>query len=445
MKKRNFILFCLVSVLLLAGCATSGGAAAAGGDTETATPVFYGRGTGDSSTKALNAAKMDALRKAVETALGPASAAANKDKLTELLYNTSNPNAFVINGSMEVIKNSGDGGSFYYEIGIQINLEATANFLRSKDIIGGRVLLSGGPVLLANQPRPEGSPPDSSTAEAAKPAAEGKADPPAKVSADPEEAKIVKEIIDNLTYMVYFDEETGEDPFLMKAVIGMANKFLSENGMDYIDMSQIESIKKDQELAYEEETGEGISMIQWIAGKLNADIYIEIGAEVSSKKEGRNYYGSASITLKNYDASTAAGRGTAFYQTIPPAMSTVSSEAAINNAVTSATYRAMENAIAQAREFTQRELVQGIKYDLVIQSTPDSRLMRDFMKKIERKVKSIERISASAEETRYSVRMIGGIMDLEDLVYDIADNLPGLEGIAFVYTRGNSITFHSGL
>jgi hypothetical protein len=149
--------------------------------------------------------------------------------------------------------------------------------------------------------------------------------------------------------------------------------------------------------------------------------------------------------LKNFDASTAAGRGSSYYQTVPPAMSTVSEGDALNNAVASATFNAIQKAVDQARAYTQKELTQGIKYDLVVQNTYDSRLMRDFMKKMERKVKSIKRISTSPEETKYEVRLIGQIEDLEDLVYDVSEGLPGLEGMSLVYQRGNSITFDSGL
>ena len=221
-------------------------------------------------------------------------------------------------------------------------------------------------------------------------------------------------------------------------------KVIDPKGM--IDQAKkIERIKKDQAAAYEDETGQDVSMIQWIAGKLNADIYIEIVVDANSNTKNNRYYGSASVSLKNFDASTAAGRGSSYYQTVPPAMSTVSEEDALNNAVASATFNAIKKAVEQARSYTQKELTQGIKYDLVVQNTFDSRLMRDFMKKMERKVKSIKRISTSPEETKYDVRLIGSIEDLEDLVYDISESLPGLEGMSLVYQRGNSITFESGL
>lgn len=123
----------------------------------------------------------------------------------------------------------------------------------------------------------------------------------------------------------------------------------------------------------------------------------------------------------------------------------VSEADAVNNAVASATYNAIKKAVEQAEVYTEKELSRGIRYDLVIQNTSDSKLMRSFMKKLERKVKSVRRVSTSPEETKYEVRLIGRIEDLEDIVYDTAESIPGMDGISLVYQRGNSITFDSGL
>jgi hypothetical protein len=149
--------------------------------------------------------------------------------------------------------------------------------------------------------------------------------------------------------------------------------------------------------------------------------------------------------MKNFDASTGSGRGSAYYQTIPPAMSTVSEEDALNNAVASATYKATEEAIKQAESFTQKELRRGIQYRLVVQNSFDSRVMRDFAERLGRKVENVQRVSYSPEETVYEVRLIGRITELEDIIYDTAETVDGLEGMYLVYQRGNSITFNSGM
>ncbi|MEA1910813.1 MAG: hypothetical protein U9N32_03935 [Spirochaetota bacterium] len=456
MKKTKLFLISILIMSFFIACATTGGSVpSSGGSTVKApegpvlsvSPVYYATGTGSSQSAAFNDAKMNAVKKAAADALGIASAAANRDKLESKIYIASNANAYVYNETMEIIDRGDDGGSSTVSIGIRINLEAISNVLRANEIYGNIILPQGGDVLLSDMERPSFAPEPVASSEKAveeKPA-EVPAGSTATAEASPEEIALIDEIIGNLTFMVYYDDQSATDPFLAKTAVGMANRYLSENGMEYVDLGQIERIKKDQAAAYEDETGQAVSMIQWIAGKLNADIYIEIVVDANSNTKNNRYYGSASVSLKNFDASTAAGRGSSYYQTVPPAMSTVSEEDALNNAVASATFNAIKKAVDQARSYTQKELTQGIKYDLVIQNTFDSRLMRDFMKKMERKVKSIKRISTSPEETKYDVRLIGRIEDLEDLVYDVSEALPGLEGISLVYQRGNSITFDSGL
>src|SRR6056297_2500217 len=126
-------------------------------------------------------------------------------------------------------------------------------------------------------------------------------------------------------------------------------------------------------------------------------------------------------------------------------MSTVSTDDALNNAVASATYKAMQEALKQAKNFTEKELRQGIKYQLVLQNTSDARAMRDFVKRMEREVQDIKRLSYSPAEAKYEVRLIGTITELEDIVYDVSEAVDGMEGIYLVYQRGNSITFDTGM
>ncbi len=448
-------------IIFISACATvpSGGVntSAGGSESISASPMYYGSGEGSTQSGAINSAKLNAVKKAVADALGTASSTANREVLEDKIYGKINVNALVYNDTLKIIDSSSEGGEYTVTAGVRINLPAVAAALRGEEIYGGIITPGGGDVALPDQAPPAGSPPPSGSAgkqPASASAGSGSgtqsastedAASDASAQVNPEEAAVIKGIIDNLTYMVYYDESAVTDPFIARTAVGMANKFLAENGMEYVDLEQIERIKKDQAAAYEEETGQSISMIQWIAGKLNADIYIEVSVDTNSNSKGGKYYGSASVSLKNFDSSTGAGRGTAFYQTVPPAMSLVSEADAVNNAVASATYNAIKKAVQQAEVYTRKELVKGIKYDLVIQNTPDSRLMRDFMKKLQRKVKSVRRISASGEETKYEVRIIGRISDLEDIVYDTAESIPGMDGIALVYQRGSSITFDSGM
>lgn len=437
-----------ILLLMLIGCATSPGVSGVGGErapaeTETsATPMFYGKAYSKSALEALNASKTQAVRKAVNLLLGQASAAVHSDELNDIF--SSNINAYIYGGSLVIIQEGKDKDGHYYEIGVRVDLKAAAGVMKAHDIFGGQVTPGASDLYaLTDEPLPTGMETQEDTT-VETPAATSKPLPPV-VAVSPEEQQKIDEFVGNMTWMVYYNEETEEDPFVMKAAVGSANKYLAGQGYDYIDLRQIESIKQDQELAYEEETGQLVSIIQWIASRLNADIYIEISAATNAKIDGNNYYGSASVVLNNYEASTAEGRGSATYTTIPPAFSTVSTDDAVYNAITSAVYQIMPAAIQQAVQYTKKALTRGIRFDLILYNTSDARLMRDFKRNMERRVKSIETISQSAEETRYVVRIIGDIEDLQDIVYDVADTLPGLQRMDLVYLRGKSITFDTGL
>jgi hypothetical protein len=230
----------------------------------------------------------------------------------------------------------------------------------------------------------------------------------------------------------------------MEGAVGIANSYLANQGASVIDYSQIQAIKEDQQMAYEEQTGEEMTMIQWIAQKLNADIYIELDAETSGETEGGKHYGKAMITLKIFESSTGRLLGSVPYSS-PRTFSQSSQQDAINNALQSSIYKAMEVAMNQAETYTEKALQDGIVYSVKMLNTADSRLMSDFRRKLGRKVEDVRTVSASPEETLYEIRFFGTVQDLEDLFYDVSETIPGLEGISLVYLRGKSVTFDTGL
>jgi hypothetical protein len=101
--------------------------------------------------------------------------------------------------------------------------------------------------------------------------------------------------------------------------------------------------------------------------------------------------------------------------------------------------------IDQAKAYMAKALQNGIKYELVVQNTLDPRMMSDFYRKMRRKARDIATVSQTAEESKYSVFLIGSVEDLVDMVYDVADTVSGLEGIYQVVLRGKSVTFNTGM
>ena len=177
---------------------------------------------------------------------------------------------------------------------------------------------------------------------------------------------------------------------------------------------------------------------------MNADVYIEIDGITSGESSGGKYYGQANITLKAYEASTGRLLGSQPWNS-PKTISTASEEAARINALQTSVYKAMPIVISQSKAFMAKALGNGIKYEVIIQNTPDSRLMSSFRRKLKRKVKEVETVNQSPEETKYHIYILGSIEDLVDEIYDVSETIPGLEGMDQLLLRGKSVTFDSGL
>jgi hypothetical protein len=398
--------------------------------------VYEGAGQDVSMLKAMNLAKMDAVRKAVIDMIGVANEQANREKLQEVLYNTQNPNAFVNNETFETLRKDKIGDDYIFEARVAVKMRAVESTLKANGLYGETV----------TKQEKTGEAAEASTAATAESAAtldeitaqtEG-------VELTAEEKRIIARYVNNMTYMVYFNEEATEDPFYMKAAVGIANEYLTSNAIEAIDFDQVESLKKDQQMAYEEETGQSISIIQWIAQKLNADVYIEIDGRTSGETSGDKYYGQANITLKGFEASTGRLLGSQPWNS-PRTFSTASEQAAKINALQTSVYKAMPIVLDQAKAYMAKALTNGIKYELIVQNTFDSRMMSDFYRKMRRKAKDIKTVSQTAEETRYEVYLIGSVEDLVDMVYDVSDTVSGLDGIYQVVLRGKSVTFNTGM
>ena len=425
MRVRRVLLYALLAAaFFLASCASNppaGEKAAAparqGAKEQPDRKLYEGNGQDASMLKAMNMAKMDAVRQAVIEMIGAAAEKANRDKLEKILYNTDNPNAYIFNDAVETLRKDKLGDAFVFGLKVPVNLKAVESALRANGLLGGEVVSA-----------------ETKTAQAAA----------AEQEVTPEEAKIIARYVDKMTYMVYFNESSGADPFYMKAAVGIANEFLASNSMEAIDLQQVEALKKDRQKAYEEETGKSITMIQWLAQKLNADVYIEIDGVTSGESAGGKHYGQANITLKGFEASTGRLLGSQPWNS-PKTFSTASQQAARINALQTSVYKAMPIVIGQAKAYMAKALKAGIKYEVIIHSTPDAKVMSAFRRRLVAKVKDVQTVSQTAEETRYFVFMIGSVEELVDTIFETADKVDGLQGLQQVLLRGKSVTFNSGM
>ncbi|HUV07756.1 MAG TPA: hypothetical protein VMX75_08485, partial [Spirochaetia bacterium] len=321
-----------------------------------------GQAQGDTFLNARNKAIMDAVRNAVIELIGSEREKASNAKLEQALYGTKNPNAFIFTDTLKSTRRDKTGENMWlYDCTVDVNLEAVRSVLKANNLMNGEKPAEAAPAVKSPAEKKD----EGAKEKVAAPADTGSPDYGKVTEA---EKQFIARYVDRMTYMVYFDEKAEEETVYMKSAVGKANEFLASQAFDIIDADQIEKLKEDQQTVYEEETGESISIIQWIAQKLNADIYIEIfGKTGGTTQLGGKHYGEASIELKAFEASTAVLMGSASYNTLEKAFSQTSQQSARLNAIQGAVYKTMPRLIEQVKVNMTKALTRGIRYEVIVQ------------------------------------------------------------------------------
>ena len=226
MKKIATAAFGAALFLFLASCASAPSAVPAGSQGASVPAAaandkekeYAGAGKDPSLLGAQNKAKMDAVKKAVIDLIGKANEEANRDALESVLYNTKNPNAFVVNDSYKSTRKDKSGDDYVVEATVLVRMDAVQATLKANGLLGGEKPVAGG--------KTEAAAADSKSATEA--AAKKLDEVPADEST-PEEKKIIRDYVEHMTYMVYFAEQKGMDPFYMKSAVGIANEYLASN------------------------------------------------------------------------------------------------------------------------------------------------------------------------------------------------------------------------
>lgn len=282
--------------------------------------------------------------------------------------------------------------------------------------------------------------------QASAPAAAASVDQPAPPAGQltPEEEAYLQNYLARLNYMVYYNEEVKIDPAVAKAAVTQANRFLIERqGLSVIDFDQIQKNKLDQQAAYKAETGGSIGIIQYLAQKFNADVYVEIDLSVSNETRDAKFYATAQGSMKIFETSTASllGSVTLVGQT---AFNPSSAALATTNAVASTVWAAMPKMTEQAKSLLKGSLSRGIRYEVIIQKTPDSRMVSALRRALAKKMREVEQASYSPEETKLFVYTFQKGDKVEDAMYDAASTA-GMNDLNLIYSRGKAYTFSSGL
>jgi hypothetical protein len=260
----------------------------------------------------------------------------------------------------------------------------------------------------------------------------------------PEEQGFLANYLGRLSYMVYYNDASGIDPRFAKMAITQANRYLIEKmGLSVIDFDQIERNKKDQLDAYQTETGGSIDMIQYLAQKFNADVYVEIDLKASASGYTGSYTATAQGTMKLFETSTATLLGSIAFMS-PPTFSPASSDSAVSNAIAASVWQAMPKVTEQSKALIAASMTRGIRYELVLQKTPDAKQIGQFVKALSRKLREVEQLNFSSNETKFALYAFIPKAKIQEAIYDAADAAL-LPDTYLVYMRGKSFTFNTGL
>ena len=404
------------------------------------TKEYTSMGEDSSFLQAINNAKVGAIRQGVIDIIGLQAEQSNYQKIKSIIYDTEYPNEYVVNEKMDVLQKSKNGEVYIIKIKIPVKMNELAAALSKAGISSGSPSngASMDDIVFGNGKTQESfnaaqKPKDADLIlKEAQASAEGK-----------KNLQFLNNYIENMTYMVFDAEESDADRFLLKAAVETGNAFLLKQGYRAIDSKEVEKLKKDNALIYQESTDEGMSAIQLIAQKLNADVYMEIDAVTEGGYETSGYYGSAKITLKIFNPSTGELLGSVPY-TSQKTFSRVSSYDAQSNAIQSAVNKALPMAVDQAKILLAKAYSRGIRYEIIINETPDSKSMARFRKALNGNVNDIKTLYQSSAQTKYAVSFFGTIDDLEAVIYNTADSVAGFENIKLVILRGKTLTFKSG-
>jgi len=121
-------------------------------------------------------------------------------------------------------------------------------------------------------------------------------------------------------------------------------------------------------------------------------------------------------------------------------------EAARINAIQASVEKAMPVAVRTATEkMAASARANGIRYELIVQRTPDARAMSSLRSRLRDEVLDLKLVSQSDAETRMRVSLLGTVEELADAVLDASAKVPELAGMRLVLLRGKSLTFDTGM
>lgn len=263
-----------------------------------------------------------------------------------------------------------------------------------------------------------------------------------EISAD--EKRFFERYLQRMKYLVMFKEGTAVPEAQVKAIVAKANQLLLGKGFDVVQYEQLLKNMEDQRTAYEAEAGASMSIIQYLAQKMGADVYVEVEATPESWTEGSRHYGEARFSVNMYDPSTAELLGSVAYRS-DRSVSTTSKMDAQQNALVFSMGQIMDRVIRDSGNLMRMRYSNGIRYQVAIQRTPDSRAISALRRALRSRFREVRMGNSAADQTNLEVYFFGDIFDVQDTLEMVFERTPGFENTYWVYNRGKTIVFNTGM
>lgn len=254
--------------------------------------------------------------------------------------------------------------------------------------------------------------------------------------------------LSRLTFLVYWNQDNQLDPRIAKMAVAQADRWLKERSsqegafLTVIDADQIEKNRADQASAYQSATGQSQGLIQYLAGKFNANVYIEIDFAVKTEIRDGRYYASTQGSLKMLDIATADVLGTIPFQNM--SFSPSSEQDAATNVVLASVWAAMPRVYDQARQIASASARRGLRYEVTIQNSQDFKKIMALEKYLGAHLREVQELSFAPGETRLYVFSFQNKAAVRQSILDGAAQA-GMPDFDLVMARDNSFTFNTGL
>ncbi|MCX8096734.1 MAG: hypothetical protein N3D81_04480 [Spirochaetes bacterium] len=250
----------------------------------------------------------------------------------------------------------------------------------------------------------------------------------AKTSSDDQ-----SQILSTLKFVVVPESNYQNDEYTLFTISSL-NDRLSSIGVEYVEPTVLEKLRKKLAKVYEEKKGEVMTFSQLLASEAGGNVYIDVSTKVEDREMSSltsSYQGAPSvrirqvhirITLSSYDVSTGRGLGKVIVSTNVPIAGNTSEK--IEGVISKLSESGLNDVISRIIKYLEGGRLVLLKV-IGVKST-DEREISTVIDGIS-SVKMKKRKSLSEGYVEYDVVIVGKTDDFVDELRDSLRTLPSIQ------------------